>query len=242
MQGAAKFKYTGAENGLKTAARMFLPTAIPLMIADNKRTKLYNDRSVIPFQPRRSLSKLPKKTIEASIEDDVRAINDITKRGGVNNCANCVLAYDMRRRGYDVSAAPTNEPTNVYKLIDKFYDGEKDALSIKFDPKEYEGKVSVSNKTLARDAYNKMTKQAEEKFESGARGFIEIGFMNSNIGHVFNWEVDDSGINFYDAQSGKKRDVMVNFSSAMPIYELTRLDNLTPNDNITVRLKNGRSK
>ena len=62
------------------------------------------------------LPNLKRKTTETNQNEDMAACNPKYLKGGVykNNCISCALAYDMRRRGYDVESAPidTTSATN----------------------------------------------------------------------------------------------------------------------------------
>lgn len=212
-------------------------------VVNNSVTTLLTDESEYPDSEKRSLQSLPKKTKKTTPEEDCAAVNVPFTKGGVNNCSNCILAYDMRRRGYDVSAAKTNTPSSTSELVDKFYKGKKDKLEFRMSGEEIAKLYASDQKKKAETAYNKMIKEAENHFPVGSRGYISVAYANSNVGHVFNWERDETGMNFYDAQSGKnQKTVMYTFSNALPAYDLTRLDNLTPNSKITTRLNDGEAK
>lgn len=254
--GAPNFRYTTTPSdpigtALNTAAVVTsvipftAPIGIGLIVASNVRESRQlariRDTSEIPEQPERSLDSLPRKNKETSPDDDVKRINNIRSTGGVNNCVNCILAYDMRRRGYDVSAAPSNKPAPTAKVIEEVYGKSVKPLSVSIPKSELTDSNNMIDKRKAAEAgYNKMVKTAEETFKPGQRGYIAITYWGQNVGHVFNWEMSDKGIDFYDAQSGQKsKGILYNFSGAVPIYNLYRLDDLTPNDKITTRLKDG---
>lgn len=257
--GAAKFKYrTAAKDttgdilrttaALSSATIIGLPIGIGLAMAANYREKKFirnaTDTTNIPEQPKRSLSSLPMKKRKMPPEEDCKNINDMWKQGGMNNCSNCILAFDMRRRGYDVSAAPTNEPSVTYDLVKKMYKGNPDTLELGYSMKD----LGFQNNTVSiaeysKRSYEKMIKDAESHFPPGARGYIQTRKLGSDIGHVFSWERDEKGINFYDAQIGSSgKDLMYNFSNVHSAFNLIRLDNLTPTDDVTTRLTNGRKK
>lgn len=230
-RGAPTFKYTERKMPIASKAEM------------ERRKNIFFDKSEIPEQPQRSLSSLPIKTKVISAEEDLEQVNELWSPGGVHNCVNCILAYDMRRRGYDVSAAPTNKTAIVTDVIKEVY-GEvpKPVIaSLGISYRELVNEWDTFNtRELVTEGYKEMVRVAESTFKPGQRGFISVDFAESNVGHVFSWEMSDKGIDFYDAQSGKKsEDLFSMFSAAIPIYELYRLDDLTPNDIITKRLKDG---
>ena len=59
---------------------------------------------------------LRRKTVNTNPNEDMAACNPKYSKGGVykNNCISCALAYDLRRRGYDVESMPidTTSATN----------------------------------------------------------------------------------------------------------------------------------
>lgn len=131
------------------------------------------------------------------------------------NCQRCVVAYEMRRRGYDVVAKPRNidgtdpvmshwrELFNGAKWVEASGESDADALI---------GEMPV-----------------------GSRGTVYIAWKKDKSGHrsahVFNFERTSDGIFYRDAQTGKI-DVRDYFSRKDPSISLqiARTDNLELND------------
>lgn len=131
-----------------------------------------------------------------------------------NNCCLCTIAFDMRRRGYDVMAKQ-NAPINL------LYD--------------------VSNEDVAwmyKGAKTKVTKTADglqkalEKQPKGSRGAAFCTWGNGTSGHVIAYEVGKDGKPiFYDAQTGDKYPKASDIFDDVTNTAYMRLDHIEPNYN-----------
>ena len=136
-----------------------------------------------------------------TIDQDIKAVNPKyigLANGYHNNCSNVTMAYELRRRGYDVTAKPLfgGRPSNE---IDKMF-GSPEFTSMK-PSYERGNKVKPADQVRAS-----IGKQPE-----GARGAIRVRYEGSGMGHIFNWEMTNTGVRFIDAQdSGRKRDRPLN--------------------------------
>ena len=166
-------------------------------------------------------SNLPVKRKERSKEQDMKACNPMYKDASAsssNNCALCTIAYDMRRRGYDVSA-------RQHPPIDLVYDvGFEDVGVI------YKG-ASDAVKTFgkASDSYKSMASEPE-----GSRGAIRCKWKGGDSGHVVAYEIENGKPVLYDAQSGDRYsnpNELFN-NKECDVVEYVRLDNLKPNYNL----------
>ena len=145
------------------------------------------------------------------------------------NCQRCVVAYELRRRGYDVIAQPTFEgdkwPTNVPvngRLMGRwrgaFQNAKTDFVGVSGNNAKAEAKV-LSNITSKLKDYGK-----------GARAIVRIGYRGSHTGHVFNVENQGGRAVYVDAQTGT-RYTHADMQNLMKIVDtnsvsLTRTDNL----------------
>ena len=141
------------------------------------------------------------------------------------NCQRCVVAYELRRRGYDVTALPT-------------YDGDKLPQSklignISWDRWQgaFRSAKPVSVRAETSETVVKNIEKRMKSYGNGARGVISITYKNSRIGHVFNVEQRKGKTYFVDAQDGKR----VWAKNFMDIVDkstvtLTRIDNLRLSD------------
>lgn len=139
------------------------------------------------------------------------------------NCCNCAVAFELRRRGYDVEALGGHgiqvkdwkrlfaNNTSTYHYV------------------EEEGLSPLEN----------VTKQLMKHGE-GARGSIFVEWKTKEEGHYFSWEIKNGEIRFVDSQNGLL-DVSSYFDRVIPSSIIaTRWDNLKPRRLITVLCKDKR--
>ena len=176
------------------------------------------------------LSNLKRKTTETNQNEDMAACNPKYLKGGVykNNCISCALAYDMRRRGYDVESVPidTTSATNGSLPVQLgFYKGEK--LEVFEVPKDlYAATKQFSNQIL--------------KYGDGSRGMLRIRWKNGD-GHAAVWEVDGNSVIVRDPQNNTIVDLSDYMCRAKTFYYF-RTDNLEPTKKVTRFVKNQNSK
>ena len=146
-----------------------------------------------------TLSNLPRIKGKHSISDDLTATNPNYGKGGAykNNCGNCVVAFELRRRGYDVEASP-NETGMSGKEVTANFKG------FKFNETKTESEVL--------------------KWGEGARGVVMLKNENSRSGHMLSAVVQNGSVRFVDSQSGNDnaRDQV----SSAKIVAYVRVDNL----------------
>ena len=176
------------------------------------------------------LPNLKRKTVVMTPKDDMAACNPKYLKGGVykNNCISCALAYDMRRRGYDVESSPidTTSATNGSLPVQLgFYKGEK--LEVFEVPKDlYAATKQFSNQIL--------------KYGDGSRGMLRIRWKNGD-GHAVIWEVDGNSVIVRDPQNNTIVDLSDYMRRAKTFYYF-RTDNLEPTEKVTQFVKNRQSK
>lgn len=113
------------------------------------------------------------------------------------NCQRCVVAYELQRRGYDVSALPTHDSDNwprVVRVGDELYGRWRGAF-------KHAKNIDVSARTTALVTSN-IDKQMSS-FGSGSRGVVQVFWKNGG-GHVFNVENVNGKIVYADAQTGRR--------------------------------------
>ena len=160
------------------------------------------------------LPNLKRKTTETNQNEDMAACNPKYLKGGVykNNCISCALAYDMRRRGYDVEAMPidTTSATNGSLPVQLgFYKGEKlESFEVPNDP----------------DVAAKQFTNRIHKYGDGSRGMLRIRWKNGD-GHAVVWEVDGNSVIVRDPQNNTIVDLLDYMRRAKTFYYF-RVDNL----------------
>ena len=172
------------------------------------------------------LPNLKRKTGNMTPNGDMEACNRQYSKGGVykNNCISCALAYDMRRRGYDVEAAPidTTSATNGSLPVQLgFYKGEK--------LEEFEVPSDV-------EAAMKQFSDRILKYDDGSRGLLRIRWKNGD-GHAAIWEVSGDTIVIRDPQNNTIVDLSDYLRRAKTFYYF-RTDNLEPTEKVTEFVRN----
>ena len=176
------------------------------------------------------LSNLKRKTTETNQNEDMAACNPKYLKGGVykNNCISCALAYDMRRRGYDVESVPiyTTSVTNGSLPVQLgFYKGEKlETYEVPNDP-------DVAVKQFTKNIVS---------YGDGSRGMLRIRWKNGD-GHAVVWEVNDGSAIVRDPQNNTIIDLSEYMRRAKTFYYF-RTDNLEPTEKVTRFVKNQNSK
>lgn len=184
---------------------------------------------------------LPKSPKNYTAEEDMKLVNPSRGSGEAdiqNNCGYCTLAYDMRRRGYDVTAKKDANGTDPFKLYKNFY---KDAKPPKrVIPKEYEEMLkkyenAPSYMVTTDRNYKKYQKALINNLQSellkqgdGARGYLGVRWSGTSSSHSIAYEVRNGKVDVMDAQSGKKKPLK-SYQNIIMSAMYTRLDNTTPN-------------
>lgn len=198
---------SGKEKRKKNDKEGFLLTTLALTAIINNVVEKNNHKKRV--KDSRELSKLliddiadvdkqfskdnPPRKIEGehSIEDDMAAVNpkfDVNVKGTTNNCVLCSYTYEMRRRGYDVTANCADDGMYTERVS-------KDI----FDPKPK--KESFSN----RRSFEMVESDALKRFPEGSRGQISIApYMQYMCGHSMCFEIRNHKLVIIDAQSNKK--------------------------------------
>lgn len=158
-----------------------------------------------------------KINVQHEVQQDLDASNPNFELGREwkINCQRCVPTFEMRRRGYNVTAKP-RPADNLHLSYHPFDVWEKpDVISCKGD-----GLLDVQDSMA--------------KWEDGARAQIVFVWKNTNSGHTFSAEQVDGKTRFYDPQSGSS-DVTRYFKNVEPdSVKICRIDKLDVTDKILV--------
>ncbi len=143
---------------------------------------------IIKSQKKSVYEGIPRswKKIEGP-DDSLRAVNpnySSRDKAYTTNCTNCVPAYEMRKRGYNVTARPTTK--NHY-------------LSRHPEEAWIDAKVKNTSGNGLDDIIDTLG-----KWTDGARAEVAITWKGSRNGHVIVAENVNGKIRFYDVQSGEK--------------------------------------
>jgi len=143
------------------------------------------------------------------------------------NCQRAIVAYEMRRRGYDVTALPTyqgdTKPQVAY--VDKT--GAKHGRWAG----AFQGAKPESVKAKNAEGVVKNIQDKMRAFGNGSRGVVSITYKGKRIGHVFNVEQRGKTTYFVDAQTGDRIRAKEFFKiTDTSTVTLTRTDNLKISD------------
>lgn len=138
------------------------------------------------------------------------------------NCQRAVVAYELRRRGYDVTALHTYQGDTLPNAVT--VKGEA-VLTSRWMGAFYGAKTDVvgarTRKKAEENLVNKMKSYGE-----GSRAIVRVQW-NDRDGHVFNAEYKNGKMFYRDAQTGKSVNIQHYLSMARPqSVGLVRTDNL----------------
>ena len=175
-----------------------------------------------PIEKMDEMDKIPPPP--PPLNKNLEAVNPKHDRyGTVNNCQYCVVAADMRERGYDVQARLRNDG-GYEKDISKWYNNPPKFTHLNVPPLTKD----ESNDSRRERAYSMMMKHLEKQGE-GARGYFGVEFMWGG-GHAMYYKVENGKVNIYNPQNTND-DITNTLAMAHPNgFSYLRLDNLTPRE------------
>ena len=130
-------------------------------------------------------------------EVDQAACNPKYRTGSLEyqmNCGSCSLAYDMRRRGYDVEAKPDNDGEEESDLLRCY----KDAKTIDVTPKKPQsGFTSIESEKLESNIL--------DTYKNGTYGIMNVQWTPPGFagGHSMIFEIENNKIIVRDCQNNK---------------------------------------
>ena len=181
------------------------------------------------------LPDLPLKIKADTLDEDAAAINpsyytnDITHYD--ENCGACTIAYDLRRRGYDVAAVDEDTYHKSGGTV-------TDLLNCYDDPtlitqSDIAKKYNISKESLSEHPTKELVSCMEKEMLSGGEGARGIFITEWTLGgaHSISWEVENGETVYRDCQSNEKVDLDRWLGMSDGFYYF-RTDNLTPNERI----------
>lgn len=163
-------------------------------------------------------SNLPLKNKDTTPDEDLKVVNpgwDKTSReANYMNCAMCTLAYELRRRGYDVIARQNPSRKDLTYVATFWYKFLSENKKVK-KSKSYSMYESDSKKEFVKDITDIL-----KYSNNGDRGFVRVGLTDKNdkskFGHIMNYEIIDNEFRIMDSQSGKNLSVDDFFKNLKP--------------------------
>lgn len=160
-------------------------------------------------------------------------------KGGENYTTNCILctyAYELRRRGYDVTAAPMTS-----SLWDKlgnehyknFWSNKINDNDVSYQSLLYKN-AKVENIPVASDLEKTLSQNPN------TRGAIAFGWKGHDVGHTINYEVDSKGkVILRDSQTNKiisSSKEIQKYTKRIKDVKYYRTDNLELNEGVANEL------
>lgn len=181
---------------------------------DKKYTK---ERNSAPKDKKTGLPLITDKT--RSEKEELKRVNPGApyKDGTSNNCVNCSMATELRKKGYDVAAHPTDEGFGVSKIKSLW----PKAKFVTVSKTDSYGNANL--KAMRTKAIQEIEKQPE-----GSRGYLGVTWSGSFSGHAMNYDIKNGKMRIIDGQSGKiYKNPKEILDMASDIYYM-RLDNQEP--------------
>lgn len=186
------------------------------------------------------LRELNHKMKGYSAEEDMAAVNpnyETKNYAYTHNCFNCTMAYELRRRGYDVEASEklsNDKMLNTNLTVKRVF---KDVKMMYASDMGHVETSDVSNrisKILGVSAISKETIENTKKtmieMGNGARGILGVTWT-AGSGHAVNWEVKNGTVILRDSQTNDVYTLDDIMSRSNDFY-FARLDNLEPTNSI----------
>lgn len=121
--------------------------------------------------------------------------------GTTNNCLRCSYAYEMRRRGYDVSATKTmmasGQKATTQKFMNKSFSSASKVQAQKPTRTGISAKL-LGNRPTESDAFSALSKEPNR-----SRGEFQMSWGPFMGGHSISYEIINNKPVFFDTQSGK---------------------------------------
>jgi hypothetical protein len=168
-----------------------------------------------------------KKIKPMSMDEDARSVNPDFHNfnsNTKNNCMLCTATYDMRRRGYDVTANLAGKGY-TYSALKEWYPDAK-IVDIAGSNQNAAKTAFIGDKTLIQN-----TKSAIEKQPNGARGNLMVQWATFQGGHSMAYEVIDGKMHIFDGQTGKHYTNPDKILKQCREVSFARLDDIEPDYN-----------
>ena len=157
------------------------------------------------------------------------------------NCQSCVVANELRRRGYDVTALPNlkKEGNIPYELSGKTNWAWIDPETMQTPEKKQAGGQYVSGLDIKSKTLTQWNKELNELTKEAGRYHIDFMWKNGKGGHIITVDrLENGSIRIYDPQIGRLGDWKVISKDISLKYgvNVLRVDNLLVNTDIIDRI------
>ncbi len=202
----------------------------------------WQNRSVEQFNDKRIEEKLNIKrggAMDFETANELRAnINYNVNDGYRVNCQSCVVSYELRRRGYNVTALPNFKDGGIPDQLAK-----RTNLAW-IDPKTMTtprlktiGLQVNSRGSIVADSWKNTLADLDNATKEVGRYHLGFGWKGKNSGHIITAErLENGSLKIYDPQNGKcniwTKEYMSKIGLSKSGIEILRVDNLLVNTDI----------
>lgn len=168
-----------------------------------------------------------KQNTDASREEDLKDVNPGWKNLATNtkhNCMCCTATYDMRRRGYDVTANEVQFGYDYGDVTRWYPDAKVERLDTVDLERKYVHKSSEESQKQYKQEVNEQLQKELVAQGDGARGNLMVTWDGGG-GHSMAYEVVNGVAYVYDGQANMKLDTM-NVVAIANNIQYARLDNV----------------
>lgn len=221
-----------------------------------KGRSLIEHKDYTSFKTKPSLSSLDLNPSEIQSQVVSRINPNYGEFGTKMNCRRCTLAYEMSRRGYDVSATRSNGGTgqniaglwnamnkkqmSFHGFVSNYKKGESSVTSFvnsaETIAKPFNPSIFASNKGYSQAIFDNLSQKPNH-----SRGELQVTWKPGG-GHSIAWEIVNNKPVLFDCQNGKKYESPDDFEDVAQYVNqafVRRLDNVDLNQDFLLRwLKN----
>ena len=210
----AKKEYEDSQNAERNGIRKIeLDGALDMLGKTNTLFKKYNN-----------LPDLSLKNKPTTLDEDMALVNPnykTNKEKYDQNCGACSIAYELRRRGYDVEVVDEDDWHEYGGRVGDLADCFNGAEIVKMD--------SIKEKYGCTGNVSSVAKYVDKDILShgeGARGNISFVWTQGG-GHAIAWEVSNGKVEYRDCQTNQKINLYDYAALASDVMYM-RTDNLQP--------------
>lgn len=165
-------------------------------------------------KPNKTVGGLKRLAKPESLEETLRNVNpNYGDPKYKNNCSACGIATSLRQRGFDVVAKSTGGEMRILGgVVEECFKGAKitDGSAVKFGRSRQDASEMLLN-----------------RFGDNASGVVSVqwkkAYAPNGGGHVFNWQIKDGVVSFFDGQTNKNDSVVSG-----------HWERINPNDSLTI--------
>lgn len=148
---------------------------------------------------RKPIPGLKLKTREYTLKEDVAAVNP---KNGEMNCMLCTTAFELRRRGYDVSAKVSVDGFPTEALLSWYKDIDINVTHRLNSWDDYFKNAQAASSPRGNVSLEKAVMKDLKKQGVGARGNLMVR-LSLYAGHSVAYEVTEKGVQIYDTQQNQ---------------------------------------